>query len=261
VRSSILLFIFCLATCRLAAQADDSVDYTSNYDSIEHDESSLFEEIVTADQDAPSDTTFVEKREFADTKLKELYADNDLHYKEPPAVGTSLWERFLQWLNELILSFFDKTFNTGWGNTLAYLAGIIVLVIIVMMILKVDAFKILYGGGGSKLKAQILDEDIHEMDFDLLIKEAVSKQDFRRGIRLLFLYALKILSDKHFIHWELGKTNHEYVGELKEKDLKRGLNELSFYFDYAWYGNFNITAETFAKAEQVFISWKQKVKT
>jgi hypothetical protein len=135
-----------------------------------------------------------------------------------------------------------------------------VIIVVVMMILKVDAFKILYGGGDGKLKSQVLDENIHEMDFDQLIKEAVNDQDYRRGIRLLFLYALKILSDKHVIHWELGKTNHEYVAEVKEKDLKHGLHDLSFYFDYAWYGNFSITAETFIKAEQIFNNWKQKVK-
>jgi hypothetical protein len=243
------------------AQTEDSAAYTSTYDSTADESSSSEDDVFTSvDQDAPSDSTVVAERKFSSSRLKELQSDDDLHYQEPPSVGSSLWDRFLQWLNELIISTFDKTFNTNWGNTLAYIAGVVVIIILVMMILKVDAFKMLYGGGDGKLKTQILDENIHEMDFDQLIKEAVNNQDYRRGIRLLFLYALKILSDKHVIHWELGKTNHEYVAEVKDKDLKPGLNDLSFYFDYAWYGNFSITAETFTKAEQIFNNWKQKVK-
>jgi hypothetical protein len=258
VRAFVLFFFCCLGAVRLQAQTEDSVEYNSPYDSIGVESEIGNVVVAEPDQDAPTDSSVIEERKFSNAKLDELRSDDDLHYQEPPSVGSSLWDRFLQWLSEFIISTFDKTFNTNWGNILVYILGIIVIVVVVMMFLKVDAFKMLYGGD-SKLKTQILDENIHEMDFDQLIKEAVNHQDYRRGIRLLFLYALKILSDKHFIHWELGKTNHEYVAEVKENDLKRGLNELSFYFDYAWYGNFSITAETFGKAEQIFNNWKQKV--
>ena len=54
----------------------------------------------------------------------------------------------------------------------------------------------------------------------------------------LFLYSLKLLSDKHHLDWRPGKTNHDYLDELGDGELKTGFNELSFYFDYAWYGDF-----------------------
>jgi hypothetical protein len=77
--------------------------------------------------------------------------------------------------------------------------------------------------------------------------------------RLVFLHALKILSDKHLIDFNPGKTNHDYVEELSSSDLKTGLNELSFYFDYAWYGNFSISEDQFLKIKNVFSDWKNKV--
>jgi hypothetical protein len=68
-----------------------------------------------------------------------------------------------------------------------------------------------------------------------------------------------MLSDKHLIHWQAGKTNHDYVEELKPGELRTGLGELSFYFDYAWYGNFAINEQTFGRVENTFADWRKKI--
>lgn len=102
-------------------------------------------------------------------------------------------------------------------------------------------------------------ENIHEMDFEKLIQEATARQDFRQGTRLILLYALRLLSDQHLIQWEAGKTNHDYVNEIEAQELKTGLNEISFYFDYAWYGNFTVSPEAFEKVQATFDAWRQKL--
>jgi hypothetical protein len=106
----------------------------------------------------------------------------------------------------------------------------------------------------------VLDEYIHEMDFDKLIQEAIAQQDYREGIRLLFLKSLKMLADKNSIHWEQGKTNHDYVSELQATEIKTGFNQLNFYFEYAWYGNFLINRDMFQRVQQVFTVWREKVR-
>jgi hypothetical protein len=98
------------------------------------------------------------------------------------------------------------------------------------------------------------------MDFEKLIQEASDKNDFRLATRLIFLYALKILSDKHLIEFNPGKTNHDFVEELHVADLKTGLNELSYYFEYAWYGNFLITDSQFNKIKNTFTEWRTRIK-
>ena len=98
------------------------------------------------------------------------------------------------------------------------------------------------------------------MYFDKLIADAVAKGDFRTGIRLLFLKSLKILADRNFIQWEHGKTNHDYLAELKKDDLKKGFNELNYYFEYAWYGNFSVNDETFKRVQQVFREWNDRIR-
>lgn len=214
-----------------------------------------------ADYRALSDSTPIDRKSFSESVIRELKDDPALQYKETPTVAESLWSRILAWLGEVLRSLLDGAVNTNWGRVVSYLLGIAALVIIIMMLLKVNAFKIFYSGEGAQtVQHNVIEENIHEMDFEKLIQQALDQKDYRKGVRLIFLFSLKMLSDKHLIDWEQGKTNHDYVDELKHAELKSGFNELSFYFDYAWYGNFSINAETFGKVQAVFSEWRTKVR-
>jgi hypothetical protein len=203
----------------------------------------------------------VTQRPANNATLERLKADPDLQYKEPPTIAESLWDRFLIWLSILFSSLFQTAVTTDWGKLLLYIAGIAIVILLIMMLLKVNAFKILYSGSGANaFRSNVLDENIHEMDFDKLIEEAIGRKDYRAGVRLVFLYALKMLSDKDLIHWDQGKTNHDYLAELKTADLKPGFNDLNYYFEYAWYGNFNITPETFNHVQDIFKTWRNNIK-
>jgi hypothetical protein len=202
----------------------------------------------------------VEKKSFSEADVRRMKEDPEMDYKQLPTVAESLWDRFWAWVAQILDSFFRAATTTNWGRLIVYAVGLALLVIIIMLMLKVNAFKVLYSAGGGAQKYQLFDENIHEMDFEKLIRESIEQQDYRRGVRLLFLYALKLLSDKQLIHFEAGKTNHDYVTELEKGELKTGLNELSFYFDYAWYGNFSINHDTFNKVQQTFADWKTKIR-
>lgn len=211
----------------------------------------------SADAVGAADTLTVEKRDFDQSQVESFKNDPAFDYEQPPTIAESLWDRFLLWLGELLRSFFNGALTTDWGRVITYILGIAVLVIVIMAVLKVDAFKVFYRAqGASPVRHDVLDENIHEMDFEKEIQLAIDQKDYRRGIRLLFLFALKILSDQHQISWEQGKTNHDYVNEVREESLKKWLRQLSYYFDYAWYGNFVVSREMFERVNTVFASRK-----
>lgn len=231
-------------------------------DSIEQDSVETSAEFSNDDNgqvNAGPDTTLVDKKIFSEEKLRELKNNPDLDYEQLPTVAETLWDRILKWLAQFFDSFFDAAYDTNWGRVLLYTGLVALIIFLVMMLLRVNAFRMFFGRGGSPAKFEAIEENIHEMDFEKLIQEAIDQQNFRKAIRLLFLYSLKLLSDRQLILWELGKTNHEYVGELERTDLKSGLNELSFYFDYAWYGNFQVNRETFNKVQSMFHDFKSKL--
>lgn len=208
-----------------------------------------------------ADSVKVEIRSFKEETLNQLKSDESLRYEETPTVAESLWDRFTILLRQFFESLFQGATTTDWGRVFSYIIGILLLVVLIMLVLRVNAFKIFYAGqGASTMPYDVLHENIHEMDFDKLIQEALQQHDYRTAIRLQFLHALKILSDKGLIHWEQGKTNQDYLQELKVGEIKTGFHELNFYFEYAWYGNFAINQGTFVKVQDIFSNWRAQLR-
>ncbi len=217
------------------------------------------EETVTEDFAGPNDTLRAAPRAFEPADIDRLKNDPDLNYEQPPTVAESLWDRFLRWLNEMLSSLFEKTTTTDLGRFVMYLLAFAVLVFIILKFLRVDAYRVLYSGADRGVGYEVFHEDIHTMDFDRLIQEATERKEYRLATRLVFLYALKLLSDKQLIDVKPGKTNHDYVDELNRGEAKTGLNELSFYFDYAWYGNFPISDTQFQRIQNTFAQWRDRL--
>ncbi len=251
-----LLLLIALSSACLAQPSDESVDVVPQIDS------TYFEsEEDDTDFAGPADTTRIKIRKFSESEVENLKADPDLNYTQPPTVAESMWDRFLRWLGWILNSLFGKATTTDLGRVLMYTIAGILTIAVIMMLLKVNAFKVFYSGAEQgKQGYQVFHENIHEMNFDALIQEATEKKEYRLATRLVFLYALKILSDKHLIDFSPGKTNHDYVEELQKGEIKTGLNDLSFYFDYAWYGNFAINENQFQKIKSTFSFWREKVK-
>ncbi|MBX2964694.1 MAG: DUF4129 domain-containing protein [Cyclobacteriaceae bacterium] len=204
------------------------------------------------------DTTKVEIRQLDEDVLNTLKADPDMEYGRSPS-AVNLWERFKRWLNNLISSLFNAAVSANWFNIFIVILSAIVLIYVILRLLKVDALNMFYTGKRAAIPHGVLDEDIHAMDFDTLINDALQKNEYRLAIRLLFLKSLKLLADKQHILWQPGKTNHDYLNELTAQNLKTGFNELNFYFEYAWYGNFIINEALYKKANDLYNDWKTNV--
>lgn len=249
-------FLFCLCLFISVASFSQDADSVKQPEAVD-----VRDEYDDEDSYALPDSTEITPRSPDKQVLERLKADPTLQYKQPPTIAESLWDRFILWLKQLFSSMFESAVTTDWGNVFAYVVGIVLLVVLIMAILRVNAFKVFTTGQGiGTFRYGALDENIHEMDFDKLIDEAMSKKDYRLGVRLVFLYALKMLSDKNHIHWDQGKTNHDYLEELKMAELKGGFSDLNYYFEYAWYGNFQINAEMFNHVQDIFKNWRTNIK-
>ncbi len=216
--------------------------------------------VVSRDVQKPlaPDSSSVQIRPIDKEKAEQLKADPELDYGRGIA-AVNLWDRFLRWLNNLISQLITAVGSTNWFGFLIMILVIIGLVYVILRLLRIDALSMFYPGRKEKLLFGKLDEDIHTMDFEALINGALQRKEFRLAIRLLFLQALKLLADRHHIHWRPGKTNHDYLNELQAGELKTGFNELNYYFEYAWYGNFRINEELYRKVDSLYHQWKTSV--
>ena len=73
------------------------------------------------------------------------------------------------------------------------------------------------------------------------LREALSRQNYREAVRLLYLQTLKQLSDAERIDWQLYKTPTQYINEVRLPAFR----QLTNHFLRVRYGNFEATEELF----------------
>ncbi len=192
--------------------------------------------------------------------FKERYTGNDFVY-ERKAVAKSGWERFKEWLANVldeIFSFGDGAQRTPTYAFIIRIAGIIILLMVVYFIVSAilgkEANLWIFGRSRKNIAVQdIHQENIHQMNFAQLVEETKQNKNYRLGIRYYYLWLLKKLSNREIIDWHWDKTNTDYLYEIKDASLRKDFEYLSYVYDYSWYGEFDIDETAFRKAEKAFI--------
>lgn len=206
------------------------------------------------------DSSVVESRSFEAEDLERLREDPEFRYSYTRA-SMSLWDAFWIWVSYQLRDLFHTDSTSGnWDQLLLFILFAAVLVYVIIRLLKVNTFRILYSDKkGKPIEAIVEEENIHEMDFEKLLKEATEAKNYRLAIRLFYLWSLKMLADANHVHWEPGKTNHDYLKELTASQLNGGFRQLSYYFEYAWYGNFSVSPDLFNRVHGIFSEWKTRI--
>jgi len=199
-------------------------------------------------------------RAFDDDALEEFRNDSDFIYHVQPRKEEGLFDRIIGWILYYLLKTLAFITGTVPGKLLFYTFCVLLILYAVIKLFDIDVKEMFYSMGKPKQGSMtIQEEDIHEISFDERIDEAYRNKDYRECVRLNFLYALKKLSDKDLIQWKAGKTNDDYMRELKEHPTKPTLQELRLYFDYAWYGHFEVDEDTYRTIRNVFGDFSNKI--
>ena len=200
-------------------------------------------------------------RSINENVLQELQNDSDMDYYIS-APDDSLWTMFRNWFFRLLLELFGTREAVNNLEIIFYLIALLALTYAILRLLKVD----LSGLFGRKARRAILDseegeqhENINEIDFATALAEALKANDFSKGIRLLYLSALKELTEREYIRWQPGKTNYQYQQELQASHLQLPFRKLGYFFEYAWYGNFQISEHQYKEAERSYQSLQQNL--
>lgn len=106
----------------------------------------------------------------------------------------------------------------------------------------------------------IYTENVHNMNFDELIANALKNKDYRLVVRFLYLKNLKLMSDKEIIDWSTNKTNYSYQYEIKNNSLRNKFLEATLIFDYVWYGEFALDESQFSEINRRMNEFNNMVK-
>ena len=213
-----------------------------------------------ADKKLVIDNSKIEVKRPSESSIAKFKSDKNFIYDE--AKSKNWWDAFWEWIrNQLTQLLGTKAF--GFFQT--YLGYIIILTAIIIVILVLNKSKmsgLFYYRKENKISGfREMEENINEIDFDALISRATARTEYRTAVRLYYLKTLKLLSDRKLIEWKINKTNHNYVKELNELGLKKSFKELTYLFEWIWYGELHVERSLFEETRNNFMNFQNSLVT
>lgn len=171
------------------------------------------------------------------------------------------WNDFKTWVGNLFERLFEWVFGVeeAAGMLAAFLRIIPYLLLALLLFLLIRFFlNVNASAPNSTYQNEAfvgLSEEEHIIkneDIQALIQKALADKNYRLAVRYSYLYSLQLMSDKELIDWQMQKTNHDYLAEIKTPDLQTSFSKITRIYDYIWYGDFDIDEAKYLKAKAVF---------
>jgi hypothetical protein len=192
------------------------------------------------------------------------YDRDSVLQKQERNVFDRIWDAFTDKISEAFRSDNSGSGSKFWPIFWKILVVLVFLGLVVLVILKATktgTSRIFKGKSkdAEHTDASIEDVDIHTINYEQMIGEAESRRDYRLAVRLLFLRSLKQLSDKELISWKADKTNGDYYYDLSDSSLQEGFGQVSFVYDYIWYGEFPVNQNVYESTVEKFSQFRSKI--
>lgn len=203
------------------------------------------------------DTQSVYVRSF-DAEALENYRNNPVFQYKQAAPKPNWFQRmlrsFLDWLDGR-----PKTTKVlGQGIFYGLMTVGLLFIVLGLLRIKISSF-FAKGAANSAWGLSPGQDNIEEIDFEKLIRDALANGDYRKALRLLYLECLKVLSVKGWIVWKPNKTNTDYKNELKETLVATYFEKLSETYEYVWYGQFPLDSNQYQSFSAIYQEFQTAV--
>ncbi|WP_316830651.1 DUF4129 domain-containing protein [Pedobacter aquatilis] len=190
----------------------------------------------------------------------ESYADQkEFQYDSAVARDLSLWDRFWMWFWQMVSELFQGAASNPLSKYFFIGLGVAILSYIVIKIIGAEN---IFSKKSKEtiLPYDVLNENIHEIDYETEIQNLINQKKYRLAVRLLYLRTLKKLSDADIIQWQPEKTNYTYLTEITRPEMKNEFGLLTHQFDYIWYGDFPVDEHKFEPINQSFSHFNAQIR-
>ena len=143
---------------------------------------------------------------------------------------------------------------------LIIIGGFVTFVIMYLANNNVSLFRKANKAIGTDRESDIETENIFEINYQKEIDRAVNNSNYRLAVRLMFLRALKNLSDKKVIEYKQDRTNFDYLLQLHSTKYYDDFFRLTRSYEYSWYGQFDIESEKFPLIKNDFENFDRNLK-
>ncbi|MCX6214018.1 DUF4129 domain-containing protein [Spirosoma sp.] len=188
--------------------------------------------------------------------LRNKQTDHDYQYTSEAPPPENPLARFWVWLMRKLGSFLS---SEAYQNVWQYVILVVIASAAIYLLMKAEVLGFLFSKKAQSvdLAYENLTENIHEINFDSAVEDAVSQRNFRLAVRLLYLQTLKHLSDAGRIQYKPDKTNRQYVHELVNSSLQTEFEHLTRQFEFTWYGDLPIDESRFTALQTRFTAFNR----
>lgn len=102
-------------------------------------------------------------------------------------------------------------------------------------------------------------DDIFAINYQQELDKAVSSENYRLGVRLLYLRLLRNLADRNIIDYKQDRTNFDYLMQLQPTRYYNDFFRLTRHYEYSWYGQFSLARDKFGIIRQAFENFDRKL--
>ena len=156
--------------------------------------------------------------------------------------------------------------DLGWWESLGPIIKIIAIVLLVLVV----GYIIFLLTRVPQNKRFKVDTDIHaelddveerlmETELERFLRKAIEANDFRLAIRVYFLMMLQRLTELNWINYKKEKTNFSYLLEMRSRSKYEDFRNLTFAFEYAWYGGIKPDEAMFSQLRGRYESFLKSV--
>lgn len=214
-----------------------------------------------ASQTLKSDTSIIELKTINANKIENFRSDSEFIYDRIPPPPETPWENFKRWFWKQIANLFDSNEFSSFWDYFKWILVVVLVLLAVLWIFKSEIRGVFINKNASNVPHFIAaDENIHEMNFDVLIEKAINEKNYKEAVRLSYLKVLKQLTDTDLIRWEIDKTNLDYANELANSEYELSFNKVTKVFEYLWYGDFELNSTQFNAEIKKFIELSNELK-
>ena len=211
----------------------------------------------------PEDKTQVLETRSFHGDLNERYTGDAFNYDVRDGEAQNLLARFLNWVFKGLRDTFGINIPPNILKILEYLIYVLMGALVIYLLVKFLAGEklssIFTKKATSIIDINLSEEHIENVDLDALVQLALEQKNYRLAIRYQYLKALKILSQHNMIQWHYEKTNVDYQKEITAPKMNSLFREVSYLYDYIWYGEQQIDETTYKAANARFVALKNQI--
>lgn len=196
-------------------------------------------------------------------ELSNKYQGEEFNYNIKDGEAQNLIERFLNWFFQTLRDNFGINISPEAMQVLKFfiylLMGGLVIYLLVRFFVGENVSSIFSNKSSGTIDLNLSEDHIDNIDLNALLMSALEQKDYRLAIRYQYLKALKSLSRTGIIDWHYEKTNWDYQREIKAPTIQLIFKEVSYLYDYIWYGEQIIDEKKYHAAEARFVALENQI--